>query len=257
MLGRAVSVADVCAGSGRSSQRDCRLLSGPRRHQHRPGRAIRSDSDPHVVIDAPGGERVPGAAAADRGLPDREQPDHLAGGGDTGAHDVHAHEARLPPTTPKGGGWQPSCISYTLAQPPAPTEQYVSRAGTSPPTIQAGQTVQPGQQIAEFIPGGGKETGCAAASGSPVSTRAAQLNQEAQTGDAGANSGTYCGQAMRPHPTGRRTPRALPKAGQSSAVNAEREASLDEIWRISELSTRRVTSHWRAAFRPSRTSWLR
>ena len=62
-------------------------------------------------------------------------------------------------------------------------------------TVQAGQTIQPGQQIATFIPGGGIETGFAAAPGSPVSTRAAQLNQQAQAGDAGTNR-TYCGQAM-------------------------------------------------------------
>ena len=48
---------------------------------------------------------------------------------------------------------------------------------------------------ATFIPGGGIETGFAAAPGTPVSTRAAQLKQQAQTGDAGDNR-TYCGQAM-------------------------------------------------------------
>ena len=96
---------------------------------------------------------------------------------------------------PQGGGWQPNCVNYTLAQPPAPTERYVYVCEHITPTVQAGQTIQPGQQIATFIPGGGIETGFAAAPGSPVSTRAAQLNQQAQTGDAG-NNRTYCGQAM-------------------------------------------------------------
>jgi hypothetical protein len=58
-----------------------------------------------------------------------------------------------------------------------------------------GQTIQAGEPIATFIPGGGIETGFAAAPGSPVSTRAATLGQQATTGDAGANR-TYCGQAM-------------------------------------------------------------
>ena len=96
---------------------------------------------------------------------------------------------------PQGGGWQPGCVNYTLDQPPAPTERYVYLCEHITPTVQAGQTVQPGQQIATFIPGGGIETGFAAAPGTPVSTRAAQLNQQAQTGDAGTNR-SYCGQAM-------------------------------------------------------------
>jgi hypothetical protein len=96
---------------------------------------------------------------------------------------------------PQGGGWQPNCINYTLTQQPAPTEQYVYICEGMTPTVNTGQTIQPGQQIATFIPGGGIETGFAAASGSPVSTRAAALSQEAQTGDAG-NNRTYCGQAM-------------------------------------------------------------
>jgi hypothetical protein len=96
---------------------------------------------------------------------------------------------------PQGGGWQPNCINYTLTQPPAPTEQYVYACEYITPTVQTGQTIQPGQQIATFIPRGGIETGFAAGPGTPVSTRAAQLNQQAQTGDAGDNR-TYCGQAM-------------------------------------------------------------
>jgi hypothetical protein len=96
---------------------------------------------------------------------------------------------------PQRGGWQPNCINYTIAQPPAPSERYVYVCEHITPTVQAGQTVQPGQQIATFIPGGGIETGFAAAPGSSVSTRAAALSQQAQTGDAGDNR-TYCGQAM-------------------------------------------------------------
>jgi len=96
---------------------------------------------------------------------------------------------------PQGGGWQPNCINYTLAQPPAPTERYVYVCEHITPTVQAGQTVQPGQQIATFIPGGGIETGWAVAPGAPISTQAAALSQQAQTGDAGDNR-TYCGQAM-------------------------------------------------------------
>ena len=96
---------------------------------------------------------------------------------------------------PQGGGWQPNCINYTLAQPPAPSELYLYVCEHITPTVQAGQNIQPGQQIATFIPGGGIETGFAAAPGSPVATRAAQLSQQAQTGDAG-NNRTYCGQAM-------------------------------------------------------------
>jgi Peptidase family M23 len=96
---------------------------------------------------------------------------------------------------PQGGGWQPNCINYTLGRPPAPTQRYVYVCEHISPTVHVGQTVEPGQQIATFIPGGGIETGFAAAPGNPVSTRAAQLGQQAQTGDAG-NNRTYCGQAM-------------------------------------------------------------
>lgn len=97
---------------------------------------------------------------------------------------------------PQGGGWQPNCINYTLDAPPTPTERYVYVCEHITPTVTTGQTVQAGQTIATFIPGGGIETGWAAAPGNPVSTRAAQLNQEAQsTGDAGDNR-TFCGQAM-------------------------------------------------------------
>jgi len=96
---------------------------------------------------------------------------------------------------PQGGGWQPNCVNYTLTQPPAPTQRYVYICEHITPAVQAGQNLQPGQPIATFIPGGGIETGFAAAPGTPVSTRAAQLNQQAQTGDAGANR-TDCGQAM-------------------------------------------------------------
>jgi hypothetical protein len=63
------------------------------------------------------------------------------------------------------------------------------------PSVTTGQTIQAGQTIATFIPGGGIETGWAAAPGTPVSTRAAALSQEAKAGDAG-NNRTYCGQAM-------------------------------------------------------------
>jgi hypothetical protein len=96
---------------------------------------------------------------------------------------------------PQGGGWQPNCVNYTLAQPPTPTERYVYVCEHVTPTVSTGQTVQAGQQIAAFIPGGGIETGFTAAPGSAVSTRAAQLSQQAQSGDAG-NNRTYCGQAM-------------------------------------------------------------
>ena len=96
---------------------------------------------------------------------------------------------------PQGGGWQPNCINYTLAQPRAATERHVYVCEHIPPTVQAGQNVQPGQQIATFIPGGGIETGFAAAPGSSISIRAAALSQQALTGDAGDNP-TYCGQAM-------------------------------------------------------------
>jgi hypothetical protein len=96
---------------------------------------------------------------------------------------------------PQGGGWQPNCVNYTLAQPPTPTERYVYVCEHVTPAVHAGQSIQPGQPVATFIPGGGIETGWAAAPGSPVSTQAAQLSQQAQTGDAGGNR-TYCGQAM-------------------------------------------------------------
>jgi hypothetical protein len=96
---------------------------------------------------------------------------------------------------PQGGGWQPNCVNYTLAQPPTPTERYVYVCEHITPTVHAGQSIQPGQPVATFIPGGGIETGWAAAPGSPVSTQAAQLSQQAQTGDAG-NNRTYCGQTM-------------------------------------------------------------
>src|SRR5450755_135007 len=96
---------------------------------------------------------------------------------------------------PQGGGWQPKCVNYTLAQPPTPTERYVYVCEHITPTVHAGQSLQPGQPVATFIPIGGIETGWAAAPGSPVSTQAAQLGQQAQTGDAG-NNRTYCGQTM-------------------------------------------------------------
>jgi hypothetical protein len=95
----------------------------------------------------------------------------------------------------QGGGWQPNCINYTLTQPPTPTEKYVYACEHITPRVRAGQAVQAGQAIATFIPSGGIETGFAAAPGSPVSTRAAALGQEAKSGDAGSNR-TYCGQAM-------------------------------------------------------------
>jgi hypothetical protein len=96
---------------------------------------------------------------------------------------------------PQGGGWQPSCVNYTLAQPPSPTERYIYVCEQITPTVQTGESVQAGQELGTFIPGGGIEIGFAAAPGSPVSTRAAALRQQAQAGDAGANR-TYCGQAM-------------------------------------------------------------
>jgi hypothetical protein len=97
---------------------------------------------------------------------------------------------------PQGGGWQPNCINYTLNTPPTPTERYVYICEHITPSVTTGQTVQAGQTIATFIAGGGIETGWAAAPGDPVSTRAAQLNQEAHgTGDAG-NNRTHCGQTM-------------------------------------------------------------
>jgi hypothetical protein len=96
---------------------------------------------------------------------------------------------------PQGGGWQPNCINYTLNNPPTPTERYVYICEHITPTVHNGQSVQAGQTIATFIPGGGIETGWAAAPGNPVTTQAAQLSQEAKAGDAG-NNRTYCGQAM-------------------------------------------------------------
>jgi hypothetical protein len=97
---------------------------------------------------------------------------------------------------PQGGGWQPNCVNYTLDAPPTPSERYVYVCESIKPTVTTGESVQAGQRIATFIPGGGIETGWAAAPGAPVSTRAAVLNQKAQgTGDAGDNR-TYCGQAM-------------------------------------------------------------
>jgi hypothetical protein len=85
---------------------------------------------------------------------------------------------------PQGGGWQPNCVNYTLDSPPTPTERYVYICEHITPTVTTGRTIQAGQRIAAFIPGGGIETGWAAAPGNPVSTRAAQLNQEAHgTGD--------------------------------------------------------------------------
>ena len=75
---------------------------------------------------------------------------------------------------PQGGGWQPNCINYTLAQPTHPDRalRLRVRAHHALPSS-TGQSIQPGQQIATFIPGGGIETGWAAAPGTPVSTRAA------------------------------------------------------------------------------------
>ena len=96
---------------------------------------------------------------------------------------------------PQGGGWEPNCVNYTVVRPPVTTERYVYVCEHITPTVHTGQAIQAGQQIATFIPGGGIETGFAAAPGSAVSTRAAQLSQQAQTGDAG-NNRTYCGQAM-------------------------------------------------------------
>jgi hypothetical protein len=96
---------------------------------------------------------------------------------------------------PQGGGWQPNCINYTLNNPPSPTERYVYICEHITPSVTTGQTVQTGQPIATFIPAGGIETGWAAAPGNPVTTRAAQLSQEAKAGDAG-NNRTYCGQTM-------------------------------------------------------------
>ena len=90
---------------------------------------------------------------------------------------------------------QPDWVNYTLAKPPTPTDRYVYVCEHITPIVRAGQTIQAGQPIATFIPGGGVETGFAEASGSPVSTRAAALSQEAKAGDAGDNR-IYCGQAM-------------------------------------------------------------
>src|SRR5437764_9485998 len=69
---------------------------------------------------------------------------------------------------PQAGGWQPNCVNYTLAQPPTPTERHVYVCEQLTPTVHAGESVQAGQQLATFIPGGGIETGFAAAPGSPV-----------------------------------------------------------------------------------------
>ena len=96
---------------------------------------------------------------------------------------------------PQGGGWQPNCINYTLDSPATPTERYVYVCEHITPSVSTGQSIQPGQQIAKFIPDGGIETGWAAGPGTPVSTQAAALGQEAKAGDAGDNR-TYCGQAM-------------------------------------------------------------
>ncbi|MGA8335874.1 MAG: hypothetical protein WB761_14105, partial [Solirubrobacteraceae bacterium] len=96
---------------------------------------------------------------------------------------------------PQGGGWQPNCINYTLDSPPTPTERYVYVCDHITPSVSTGQSIQPGQQIAKFIPDGGIETGWAAGPGTPVWTQAAALGQEAKAGDAGDNR-TYCGQAM-------------------------------------------------------------
>lgn len=96
---------------------------------------------------------------------------------------------------PQGGGWQPNCVNYTLAQPPTSTERYVYICEGMRPTVHNRQRVEPGQQIATFIPGGGIEIGFAAAPGSPISTRAAALSQQAKVGDPGQNR-TYCGQQM-------------------------------------------------------------
>jgi hypothetical protein len=96
---------------------------------------------------------------------------------------------------PQGGGWQPNCINYTLDQPPSPSERYVYVCEGLRPTVRNGQPIQASEQIATFIAGGGFEIGFAAAPGSPVSTRAAALAQEATAGDPGQNR-TYCGQQM-------------------------------------------------------------
>jgi hypothetical protein len=96
---------------------------------------------------------------------------------------------------PQGGGWQPNCINYTRNNPPIPTDRYVYICEHITPTVHTGQNIQAGQPVATFIPAGGIETGWAAAPGSPVTTRAAALSQEATAGDAG-NNRTYCGQAM-------------------------------------------------------------
>ncbi len=78
---------------------------------------------------------------------------------------------------------------------PHPDRAHVYVCEHTTPTVHAGQSIQPGQPVATSIPGGGIETGFAAAPGSAVSTQAAQLSQQAQTGDAGTNR-TYCGQTM-------------------------------------------------------------
>ena len=75
------------------------------------------------------------------------------------------------------------------------TERYVYVCEHITPSVSTGQKIQAGQAIANFIPGGGIETGWAAGPSTPVSTQAAALGQQAKTGDAGANR-TYCGQAI-------------------------------------------------------------
>ena len=106
-------------------------------------------------------------------------------------------------------------------QPPTPTERYVYVCEHITPTVHAGQTIQPGQQIATFIPGGGIETGWAAAPGSPVSTQAAALSQEAQSRRRRRQPHLLRPSHGQPHPTSRRTRRRSPKAARSSAANAE------------------------------------
>jgi hypothetical protein len=97
---------------------------------------------------------------------------------------------------PPAGGWQPDCVNYTLEAPPTPGERWVYVCESMKATVTTGQSVRAGQTIATFIPGGGIETGWAAAPANPVSIRAAMLNQQVLgTGDAGDNR-TYCEQAM-------------------------------------------------------------
>ena len=96
---------------------------------------------------------------------------------------------------PQGGGWQPNCVNYTLDSPPIPPSATSTSASTSPRPSLPARPSRPASPIATFIPGGGIETGWAAGPGTPVSTQAAALGQEAKAGDAGDNR-TYCGQAM-------------------------------------------------------------